>query len=427
MRGWTVAWGKRPLDPMKVTAATYTDGLSGAGIAALRIHECVTAAGIDSHVLVSRKMTASRGVSQIGGAFGFYPSAARQYAAKLLFRSCGARAGETLSGNFFPTGLHRQLDSGDTEVVHLHWIGGELIRIEEIARLRKPVVWTLHDEWFALGIEHYSSLSDVSGPITRNRRLLTLDAWTRSRKARAWAQAKPHIVCPSRWLANRVAASGALRGSIPDVIPNPVPLAVFRERNRNDARSALRLPPGRKWIGFGAVKSTSDLRKGYSYLVEALGRLAAAGKADGVSALIFGTHARDEAMPLPAHYLGTVGGDEALAQVYAAMDVFVCPSTQENLPNTVAEAMACGIPCVAFDIGGLPDLIEHQVTGYLAKPFDTIDLCQGIGECLEELSNLRRSAAARRRAETMLSPEVIAPKYTEVYRQAAEQRSAGRR
>jgi glycosyltransferase involved in cell wall biosynthesis len=412
---------------MRVTAATYTDGLSGAGIAAMRIHACVTEAGIDSRVLVSRKVTDKSGISQIGGLFDFYPVAARQYAAKLLFRSCGARPGETLSGNFFPTGLHRQLESDSGDVVHLHWIGGEMIRIEEIARLRKPVVWTLHDEWFSLGIEHYSSLSSISGSALRNRRLLTVDSWTRSRKARAWALAQPHLVCPSRWLANRITASGAMPGATPKVIPNPVPLDVFREQNRKDARSALRLPPGRKWIGFGAVKSTSDLRKGYSYLVEALGRLAAADGTKGVSALIFGADAKDESLPLPTHYVGTVEGDEALARIYAAMDVFVCPSTQENLPNTVAEAMACGIPCVAFDIGGLSDLIEHQVTGHLARAFDTTDLSQGIADCLKEPSNLDRSAAARRRAEEMLSPKVIAPKYAEVYRQAVEQRLADRK
>lgn len=409
---------------MRAVAATYTDGLSGAGIAACRLTEALADAGIEMSMLVARKATNQDGVHQPGGKAGFISLAGRQFISKWMLRMCGAATTETLSANLFPTGFHRHLNATAADIVHLHWVGAEMISIEEIARIRAPIVWTLHDEWFNLGVEHYGRLeaSPLGGPPQRTRppAFRSLDRNVRNRKFKHWEVASPWIVTPSRWLESRVSESGVLRSGSIRTIPNPVPISVFKRQNRAEARERLGLEPGVRMIGFGAVKSLSDKRKGYDYLKVALAGLE--GRSD-THLLVFGASGSDAPMPLPTHFLGTISEDDRLALAYAAMDVFVCPSLQDNLPNTIAEALACGIPCVGFRTGGIPDLIQHGRNGFLADPMDSAALLHGIEHCLDPGRNLEYSRNARAFAEQVLDPRIVAAQYLDVYRSAVVQPS----
>ena len=116
------------------------------------------------------------------------------------------------------------------------------------------------------------------------------------------------------------------------------------------------------------------------------------------------------------HSLGKLRDDTTLALAYAAADVFVVPSLQDNLPNTVMEALACGTPCVGFNIGGMPDMIEHQQNGYLAQPYETEDLAQGIAWVLEDQKRGDRlSQRARAKVEQAFTLQHQAAQYFELY------------
>ena len=129
---------------------------------------------------------------------------------------------------------------------------------------------------------------------------------------------------------------------------------------------------------FGAMGGTNDPRKGFHLLQPALQQVAALRHEDA-ELMIFGASLPENPpdLGMRAHYLGSISDQTKLAELYAAADVFVAPSQQDNFPNTLLEALACGTPCVGFNIGGIPDLIEHQRNGYLARPFEIDDLARG--------------------------------------------------
>ncbi len=116
------------------------------------------------------------------------------------------------------------------------------------------------------------------------------------------------------------------------------------------------------------------------------------------------------------HWLGAVSDDRVLALAYAAADVMVVPSRQEAFGQTASEAHACGTPVVAFDIGGLPDIVDHQATGWLAPAFDTESLANGIVWVMDDAATWQGlSEATRHSAVQRFGPELIGKKYLAVY------------
>jgi glycosyltransferase involved in cell wall biosynthesis len=198
-----------------------------------------------------------------------------------------------------------------------------------------------------------------------------------------------------------------------------VPLDRYRPVSKAIARDLLGLPQDRRVIAFGAVASTKDFRKGYDLLVEALGRLTPRDSAPTI-AVVFGASAPPPGLELtlPSWFLGQLHDDLSLALVYSAADVFVAPSREDNLPNTVLEATACGTPTVAFAVGGLPDIIEHNRSGYLARPFDAADLAHGV-QLLVDSPDVASAwgERARARAEAEYGLERQARRYLDLYRE----------
>jgi len=402
---------------VKVAAVTYTDGLSGAGIAAKRVHRAVRAHGVDSRLLVLRKRSQDDDIEALGGAWARRANTARVRLVRWWLRRLGADPGAALSANVFRSGVAGRLAATDADVVHLHWIGDEMIGIEQVATIGKPLVWTLHDEWFSEGLAHYGAIEGVAAaPDAHGAVYRALDHRVRERKRRAWALARPLVVTPSAWLARRTVAAGLVDADRVRVVPNTIPLDVYRPQDRQAARASLGLPADARVVGFGAVRADVDPRKGYRLLMEALQVLRENEGGRDMHLLVFGANAGRDTLPLPAQFAGTVLDDARIAALYAAMDVFVCPSMQENLPNTIGEAMACGVPCAAFAVGGIPELIEPGRTGMLARPFDAGELAAGIRACIEQ--SAAYGAQARRFVEQRLAPEPVAAGYREAYADA---------
>ena len=188
--------------------------------------------------------------------------------------------------------------------------------------------------------------------------------------------------------------------------------------DRNLAREKLNLPQDKKIILFGAINSTRDSRKGFLFLQLALQKLANTEWKQQIVSCIFGNSKpiKTTDFNMQVYELGHIHDDGKLRILYSAVDVFVAPSTQDNLPNTVVEALACGTPCVAFNIGGMPDIIDHKENGYLAKSFEADDLMQGIiwvieNEERQKLLNYK----ARQKAEKIFSIESQMQMYIKLY------------
>jgi len=316
----------------------------------------------------------------------------------LLLKSYPNREKSTFSSQFIPDRLSSQVDQLNPDVINLRSINNGYLKIETIAKFNKPIVWTLHDMWAFTGGCHYNgdciNYTNSCGtcPQLHSNKEKDLSRWIWQRKAKAWQNLNLTVVTPSHWLAKCAASSSLLKDTRIEVIPYGLDTEQYKPIKKSVARSILGLPEDKQLILFGAMSATSDPRKGFNFLQSALQKLSQSGWGENVELVVFGSSKPINPIELGfnSHYLGRLSDDTSLALVYAAADVFVSPSVQDNLPNTVMESLACGTPCVAFDIGGMPDMIDHQQNGYLAKHFDVEDLASGIAWVLKDEERLQK-------------------------------------
>jgi glycosyltransferase involved in cell wall biosynthesis len=390
---------------------------TGAGRAAARIHAALAGAGADSRLLVLHGGGA--GVDVLGRGLAFLAADLRNRAElALLSLQKGGEPGFRSLGLGGP-GLAR-INADSADVVHLHWIPG-MLGIADLPAIRKPVVWTFHDAWPICGAEHYTALARPrSGYASGNRAPGAsgpdLDRWTWQRKRARWRNFAPVVVCPSRWLADEVRASVLFGGREVHVVPNPVDTALYRPQDRAKARAALGLPQDRVLIAFGAQRASEDRRKGFHVLEEALASLAARGHPARADLVVFGAAGSGSVRGFRTHWMGVVEDEARMSQVYAACDVFALPSLQDNYPNTLVEAMACGLPPAASRVGGVSDLVLAGETGLLAAPGDATQLAGALQALLADPDlRARLGAAARRTIEAQCDPQQVGKRYLEIH------------
>ncbi|MDH6099440.1 glycosyltransferase family 4 protein [Anabaenopsis sp. FSS-46] len=405
---------------MKIIHISHSDIQGGAARAAYRIHQALRLHGLDSTMAVnvatsgdwtvqSHKTKLAKGLARLRPQLGSLPRQWLRTDNPILH-----------SPAIIPSTWSGRLNCTDADVLHLHWVNGEMLSIPDISKLGKPVVWTLHDMWAFCGAEHYTEeFRWCQGYWKDNRPSyesgFDLNRWTWNRKRKHW-QKPLQIVTPSQWLADCVTKS-ALMGDWPvRVVPNTINTDIWQPFEKNLARKLLHLPLDVPLLLFGALNGSRDPRKGFDLLQAALNHLR--GQMPGLQLVVFGQLAPKEPIDLgfPIHYMGRLHDELSLRILYSAADVMTIPSRQDNLPNTGLEAHACATPVIAFNTCGLPDIVEHLKTGYLAKAFDTTDLAHGIQWLLSDLSRLMTlGLAARQRALDKWSVKVVADAYQNVY------------
>lgn len=435
--------------PLNILHVNASDINGGAARAAYRIHRSLVEHGA-AHGLTSQMRVISQ-LSDDSTVISGPPAGQNPLWRRLRSRLAQQVRRGFRTGNPTPhsiawsaTGLRDELQQrqhqSQADLVHLHWLGDATLSIEEIGRLTMPLVWTLHDQWAFCGAEHYTSpplagetessderfaagYSPATRPCHEAGPDLNRSTWLR--KHRTWR--KPiHIVCPSHWLADCTRRS-TLMGHWPImVIPNPIDMGIWAPFDQAQARALLGLPADRPLVLFGTLRGSTKPRKGADLLLVALQRLrsqVAGTPLEHLELVVFGQSrpAQPPDLGFPINYSGHLHDDLSLRLLYAAADVFVIPSRQDNLPNTGLEAHACGIPVVAFATGGLVDIVDHQVSGALAQPFDPLSLAAAIHWVLEDPQRQRQlGAAARQRAERLWDPVRVAGLYGEAYREALE-------
>ncbi|NES73833.1 MAG: glycosyltransferase, partial [Okeania sp. SIO2D1] len=302
---------------------------------------------------------------------------------------------------------------------------------ETLAKLQRPIIWTLHDMWAFTGGCLYTQ--DCEGylnscgkcPQLNSNNSWDLSRWVWQRKKRAWKNLDLTIVTPSSWLADCARSSSLFKDLRIEFILNGIDTQVYKPFAKDLARKILNLPLNKHLILFGSLKATSDPRKGFPLLKKALQELTKSETSDNLELIVLGASQpeSDSQLELKTHYLGTLRDDLSLALVYSAADVFVLPSVQDNLPNTILEAIACGTPCVAFKIGGMPDMIDHQKDGYLVQPYQTEDLAKGISWLLGDEERYQTiSHLVREKAEKQFTLEIQANRYLAICEEIAQLR-----
>ena len=324
----------------------------------------------------------------------------------------------------------------EADLIHLSWINQGMLSLADIKRIvrsGKPVVWTMHDLWTATGICHYARQCPSFRTGCHNCRLLPrgggkedLSRKVWNRKMALYHNANIHFITCSRWLEGQARQSALMKGQRITAIPNPIDTRLFVPTDKAEARLKNQLPTDRRIILFVAHRVDDD-RKGANYFVEAVNRLADANPhfANNTCVAAIGRNSESIAslLHVPTYAVGFVTDERQMASVYTAADVFVLPSLEDNLPNTIMESLACGVPCVGFKVGGIPEMIDHRVNGYVANFKDVADLAAGMAWVLDEADARALSAAARRKVEMTYSQSAVASQYIEVYNEMIAQKT----
>ena len=318
-------------------------------------------------------------------------------------------------------------------MLHIHWTNAGFLSIENLKQLvntGKPVVWTLHDMWAFTGGCHYSGecghFTNHCGNCWMLRYSgdndLSFDGWVKKKDLFILAKKMVFVTC-SHWLARLAKTSSLLKNCRIETIPNPIDTEVFSTKDKIASRRKWNINPIPKVILFGAA-NIIDWRKGIAYLVEALNNLKFNyPEVENIEIVIFGKNKSFDIklLPFKVHELGIINSQNDLAEIYSLADVFVTPAIEDNLPNTVMESLACGTPVVAFNTGGIPDMVVHKENGYLASYKSTADFAAGINYILTSDRKEELSANARKKVLDNFSNEIVSSKYIAVYQSILQQ------
>lgn len=417
---------------MRVLIINTSERIGGAAIAANRLMEALKNNGIKARMLVRDKQTDQISVVELKKSWWkiwqfiwerIVIWKANHFKKHNLFAVDIANTG---------TDITALPEFTQADVIHLHWINQGMLSLTDIRRILqsgKPVVWTMHDMWPFTGICHYAGACDKYSTQCHNCHLLykgnkkDLSYRIFEKKRKLFDGTHVTFVACSRWLESLAKKSELIKDQTITNIPNAINTNLFKPRDKQQAREKCLLPQDKKLLLFGSVKIT-DKRKGIDYLVEACRQIASShpefSKQLGV--VVFGNQAEQYAslFPFPIYPMNYVSNEKELVDIYNAVDLYVTPSLQDNLPNTIVEAMACGIPCVGFNVGGIPQMIDHLHNGYVAEYQSSQDLANGIHWALTEGEYESLSEEASRKAVSCYSESIISKKYIDIYNKITE-------
>lgn len=408
---------------MNVLIVSTHDQQGGAAIAAYRLMEALNKNGAMARMLTIDKKSDNTNVVEVGSPLinkGRFIAERgviyiqNGFSKKYLFDISLANTGVTIT-------KHPEFKKAD--IIHLHWINQGMLSIREIGKIvatGKKIVWTMHDMWPFTGICHHAGecnhFEKGCGmcPYLNNPSKHDISYTTFLIKQAAYFQGNIHFIACSNWLKELAVKSKLTTHYKVSAIANPINTELYKPKDKTELRKAMNLPIDKKIILFAAAK-VSDKRKGIDYLVEA-SKIISHQKSNNILFLIAGGRSKEiiVQLALPAISVGYVSSAD-MPNIYNAADVFVTPSLQENLPNTIMESMACGTPCVGFNIGGIPEMIDHKQNGYIANYKDAQDLANGLLWVLKESASETLSNNARNKVVTNYSETTIAKRYLEIY------------
>lgn len=412
---------------MKITLLSTSDQAGGAAIACLRLAEALLQAGNEVSVLVMEKKGDRAFVVEIAPERKKLDALLKdlQYAwnKRFLFKT-----GASFSANpWWGHEVHTHPAVQNADVINLHWVNHGFLGMKgllQLFALGKPMVWHMHDYWAFTGGCHYPGncvrFEAACGncPILRRDGAEDASRQIFKQKLALFHLNPPVLVGASAWLTAEAAKSALVKNTAAKAvhIPNPIDTDFYSAEDRTAARKALNLTPDKRYLLFAAMNA-NDPRKGFQELKAAL-HLLAQSQAGAVELLIAGkadTTIVTE-LPFPTRLLGSLNAAD-MRQVYRAADVFIIPSLEENLPNTVLESLACGTVVAGFDTGGIPEMVQQGQSGYLAPTGEVSALADAIKKSLDLAADAKRSPALLKN----YLPEQVGQRYTALFESLIKQ------
>lgn len=401
---------------MKVLLLSTYDLIGGAGKAAYRMHHALLEQKIDSTLVVQSKFSVSSSVTTNKNKFKTWLNILRPTMDSLPTKLYRKRKKTLFSLAWISNrDLIKTIKSINPDIIHIHWINGGMLNLRQITKLKYPIIWTMHDSWLFTGgchipenCEKFKSMCKAC-PVLGSDCKFDLSTWGFKKKLAELSQFHDlTIIAPSKWLMTSAKQSKILQGNEIHLLPNMIDTKIFSPLEKKLAKKILNINEGKKTVLFSSINSLTDPNKGLVELKASLEQINL-----DFEMLLFGDDFK-HSFGIQSHYFGKLNDDLSLRIIYSAADVLVLPSRQENLSLTIMEALSCGTPAVAFDVGGNSDLINHKVNGYLAKPFSGKDFAYGILWCLSQNGN-EISEKAREQIITKYSQEKLIKDYIGLY------------
>jgi glycosyltransferase involved in cell wall biosynthesis len=441
----------------KILLLNTDDFTGGAAIACRRLLKALrTHTDVEAKMLVQESKSGQEGVVQLNNSWFQKKKAFLRFVAERLFflfyeKSKAVRF--AFNPAKFGTDITDNKIFKESDIIHLHWTNFGFLSINSLQKIfqtNKPVVWTLHDMWaFTGGCHHSGECENYQKSCGNCVRYLKnpsehdLSFQVLAEKSKAFQGANLTVITCSEWLRDRARKSALFQNIKVEAIPNPIDAEVFRPIDKHLARKKFGLDKNKKYILFAAMR-VDAVGKGFAYFQEALSMFDARDsmfdessnpniesrtsnietqtsniehRTPNIEILIFGqAEASDfQLLPFKVNILGRLSDLDTIAHAYSAASVFVIPSLEENLPNTIMESMACGTPVVGFEVGGIPEMIDHLKTGYLAKYKSADDLANGIQYILQESDYQSLCDNSRQKVVDNYSEKVVAEKYKKIY------------
>lgn len=409
---------------MKILHVSNSDVFGGAARATYRLHRALLSVGIESKMLVRNKRSDDWTIFTNRSKFGRFINMIRPTLGQFFAKMQSSNNLNYHSGNFLPSFLANEINNSDADIVHLHWVAGETLSIEDISRIKKPIVWTFHDMWPFCGMEHVTDdgvnarwrVGYTKSNNRGNKFDLDMLVWKKKKK---YLTFPIYIIGPSKWMGECVKESYLFKNNVVNVIPNAINTKTYCWRDKKVSRSILGLPENRIIILFGAMGGGRDANKGYDLLIGALKILSNKYQSNEILCVVFGQSEPEHSnsMPFDTKWLGHIYDDVTLSLLYSAASVMVVPSRIESFGQTASESQACGTLVAAFNATGLKDVVKHKETGYLAKPYDLDSLAAGIQWCIDNSGNSHFIDKTAERAKKLWSYDVVAEKHKGLYLQ----------
>jgi glycosyltransferase involved in cell wall biosynthesis len=306
----------------------------------------------------------------------------------------------------------------NTDIINLHWVANFLDWQTFFTKNTKPIVWTLHDQNPFLGGEHYAErflgINEKGFPILReytDNEIIESKKILQSKQTILKNVNNIHIVSPSKWLLNSSKNSEIFSNYPHYHIPYGFPTDIFKIYNKSFCREVLNIPQDKIVLLFVA-DSLESSRKGYEYLQKSLKIIS-----DKYQEQIFlcaignNSNVRTENNILE---LGKISDERIMAIAYGASDVFIIPSLEDNLPNTMIEAGLCGTPVIGFPVGGILDFVEDGKNGYLCPEISVQSLKETIEKFLDNPNIFDREKIAKE-AKEKYALDIQAKAYIQLY------------
>lgn len=355
---------------------SHSNARGGAARAALRLFYCLTQDSIKVEFLVVKKQGQDERIITVSPVQKIAAVFVSRFD-KIICNILEPGGTNWKTGALIGVVYAKSLNKNDCNVINLHWLGHGLISLRQLNKIKKPVIWTLHDEWLLNAISHYPEVHNRKKTFFNFIKRYFLERRVQAKK-KFILKDNVHLVTINSSIARQIKVWCPTIKKKIYTVPNPVNTSEFYPMPVKNIKKLMGFSTSKPILLF--LGGTGDVRKGWDLLEQALDYCNS-----NFDLFMIGDPARSnygKAGQININGFPKITQNIELCALYSIATAVVIPSRHEGLPQVATEALCCGTPIIGFDISGLKDLIIEGKNGYIIPSFDTQKLANIIDKVI---------------------------------------------